>query len=367
MTQKSKVYFMGLRVHPGTNLLQRLEELSLKAGMLSLDLKKKFTAIKIHFGEPGNLAFIRPNYLSVISRLIQGAGGIPFLTDSNTLYKGRRSNAVDHLQSAMENGFSPATTGSHVIIADGLKGTDFREMRIDQNHCKTAKIGAAVADADVLISVNHFKGHELTGFGGAIKNIGMGCASVGGKLEMHSNSQPLMVRKNCVGCGLCVKNCNYDAIHLDAEKKAVIDASKCVGCGQCVAVCRYNAAQVKWDAKGTQEKIVEYTLAVLQGKPHFHFNFLMNISPNCDCWPSNDMAIVPDIGILASFDPVAIDRASVDLVNQAPIVPMSILGGKEAPLKDKFCEVFPNTNWKLGLEYAEKLDLGTQDYELIEA
>ncbi|MEJ5284424.1 MAG: DUF362 domain-containing protein [Brevinematia bacterium] len=360
----SKVFFTDLSTKPGKNLLDKLENLVKKAGILSIDFKKKYTAIKIHFGEPGNLAYIRPNYAGRIVKILKEAGAIVFLTDANTLYKGRRSNAVDHIESAFENGFNPFTVGCPVIIADGLKGTEYREIEINQKNCKTAKIGSAIADADIIISMNHFKGHELTGFGGAIKNIGMGSGSIGGKLEMHSNSQPHIVTKNCVGCKICELNCAHNAIKV-IDKKAIIDYNICVGCGQCVAVCMYDAAQPKWDSKGAQEKIAEYALAVLKGKPSFHINFVMNVSPNCDCWSHNDTAIVPDIGILASFDPVALDRACVDLVNNAPPIMHSCIGKEFEPSKDKFKLAQPHTDWKIGLDYAEKIGLGSQKYELI--
>jgi len=363
---KSKVYLISLKTTSSRNLLDKLEFLVKKAGILSLDYNKKFTAIKIHFGEYGNLAYIRPNYVARIVKILKDNNAFVFVTDANTLYKGKRGNAVDHLQTAMENGFNPLTLGCNVIIADGLKGTEFREVPINMKHCKTAKIGSAIADADIIISMNHFKGHELAGFGGALKNLGMGSGSVGGKLEMHSGNKPRIERKNCTGCRQCVKNCAYGAIKLDDEKKAVIDYNKCVGCGQCIAVCYFDAAQVVWGATNTLEKIAEYAYAAILGKQHFHINFVMNISPNCDCWNYNDVPIVPDIGILASSDPVALDRACVDLVNKAPIMAGSVLDGKDCKNKDKFTLIYPNTNWKVCLDHAEKIGLGTQNYELLE-
>ncbi len=355
----------NLRTKPGRNLLDKLEILVKKAGLLNIDFDKRLTAIKIHFGEPGNLAYIRPNYVLRLVQILKSQGALPFLTDCNTLYKGRRANGVDHIESAFENGFNPLATGCPVIIADGIKGTEYREIEINQKHCKTAKIGSAIAESDVLISMNHFKGHELTGFGGAIKNLGMGSGSIGGKMEMHSNGQPKIDWEHCVGCGICVKNCAQNAIHLE-QKKAVIDYTRCVGCGQCVAVCMYDAAQPQWDSVGAQEKIAEYALAVVKDKPSFHINFIMNVSPNCDCWSMNDVPIVGDIGIAASFDPVALDRASVDLVNQTPINPASCIGhAKQEELSDRFALAQPHTNWKLGIDYAEQIGLGNQEYELI--
>lgn len=373
--ETSKVYFTNLRTNASSNLLSKMERLVKKAGIATIDFEKQFTAIKIHFGEPGNLAYIRPNYAARIATLLRGLGAKPFLTDCNTLYSGGRSNAVDHLQSAMENGFNPISAKCDVIIADGLKGTEFREIPIDNaQYCPAPKIGSAIADADIIITMNHFKGHEQTGFGGAMKNLGMGCASVGGKLELHSASKPQITMENCVGCNICVKHCAHSAIHLNAERKATIDYDKCIGCGQCIALCQYDAATV--DGYETSErlnyKIAEYTKAVLKDKPHFHISFIMNVSPECDCWNHNDAAIVPDLGIAASFDPVALDQACADMVIKAPVLGGNRLADKcehahEHHLEgeDKFHLIHPDTNWQSSLSYAEEIGLGTRNYELI--
>ena len=317
-----KFTFTNLRTTPSSNLLDKMERLVKRAGITNIDFKNQFVAIKIHFGELGNLAYIRPNYAARMATLLRSLGAKPFLTDCNTLYSGRRSNAVDHLESAMENGFNPISAKCEVIIADGLKGTDYREIEINGEYCKAPKIGAAIVDADIVLTMNHFKGHEQTGFGGALKNLGMGCASVGGKLELHSASQPIVDRENCKSCNICVKHCAHDAIHLDGSKIATIDYEKCVGCGQCVALCQYDAA-VMGDGDTSERlnyKIAEYSKAVLLDKPNFHISFIMNVSPECDCWNHNDAAIVPDLGIAASFDPVALDKACADIVINAPIL-----------------------------------------------
>lgn len=364
----SDVFFTDMRTSSGNSLFDKLRKLVLKAGFETLELEKKFTAIKIHFGEPGNFAYIRPNFVSVISELVKKKGGMPFLTDANTLYTGKRANSVDHLLAAERNGFSYMTTGCPLIIADGLKGTDYKEVETGFKYCKTAKIGTVIADSDVVISMNHFKGHDTTGFGGALKNLGMGSGSRGGKLEMHSSSKPFIVEKNCVSCGQCIRYCPADAISFDLNKKAVINYDLCIGCGQCIAVCNYNAASLNWDeaAAVVVKKIAEYTWAVLEGKHHFHITFVMDVSPNCDCWNHNDIPIVPNIGILASFDPVAIDRAAVDLVNNAPAVAgcqLESTSWKEG--SDKFGALYPSTNWKEGLEYAHSIGLGNSSYNLV--
>lgn len=370
--ETSKVYFTNLRTTPSSNLLDKMERLVKRAGLANIDFKDQFVAIKIHFGEPGNLAYIRPNYVARLATILRNLGAKPFLTDCNMLYSGRRANAVDHLQSAMENGFNPISAKCDVIIADGLKGTECREIEINGEYCKAPKIGSAIADADIIISMTHFKGHEQTGFGGALKNLGMGCASVAGKLELHGASQPRVDREHCIGCNICVKHCRHDAIHLDESRKAVIDYDHCVGCGQCVALCQHDGAVLaSWDTSERLNcKIAEYTQAVLADKPHFHISFIMNVSPECDCWNHNDAAIVPDLGIAASFDPVALDKACADMVIKAPILET---GNRlsDAPHHehlegcDKFHIMHPETNWKAGLVHAEKIGIGTQEYELI--
>ena len=366
----SKVFFTNLRVKSGQSLLDKLELLVRKAGIERIDFAGKFTALKIHFGEPGNLSYIRPNYAARLVDFLHKKQARVFLTDSNTLYTGLRSNAIDHIQSAMQNGFNPIAVSCPVIIADGLKAIDYREIRIDGEYCKTAKIGSAIADADVIVSMNHFKGHEQTGFGGALKNIGMGSASAAGKLEMHSSSQPVINEDNCNACGQCVKYCAAKAMTINKRKKAEIDRAKCTGCGQCIAVCQNDSVRVVWNSSTeiTCYKIAEYTLAVLKDKPHFHVSFIMNVSPDCDCWGQNDAAIVPDIGIAASFDPVALDIACADMVTAAAANTGTCLNvAQHGMLKgeDKFKMMHPRSNWKDTLVHAEKIGIGSMKYEIV--
>lgn len=362
----SKVYFTNMRTSYNNNMLDKLKKLLLKSDFKDIDFNGKFVALKLHFGEYGNLAFIKPNYVKVVSDLIKEKGGFPFITDASTLYSGRRSNAISHLNVAELNGFNSITTGCPTIIADGLRGNDYKEIEVNLKHCSTVKISSAISEADIIISLNHFKGHEQAGFGGALKNLGMGCGSKLGKLEMHSGSKPIIDKDKCITCGLCVENCNQEAIYL--EEKAIINYDKCVGCGECIVVCPKKAIyqKEKTQSKILNEKIVEYTYGVLKNKESFHINFIMNVSPNCDCWNSNDLPIVPDLGILVSKDPVSIDMASSDLVNAAEPIKGSILDEVDEKNTDKFECIHGNIDYMSGLKYAEELKLGTVKYELIE-
>lgn len=366
---KSKVYFTNMHTNGNNNLLQKLDNLTRKAGIESIDFKNKYAAIKIHFGELGNLAFLRPNYAKVIVDIVKELGGKAFLTDCNTLYVGSRKNALDHMDTAYENGFSPFSTGCHVIIGDGLKGTDEMVLPIENGEIlKEAKIGRAICDADIFISLNHFKGHELTGFGGALKNIGMGCGSRAGKMEMHSNGKPYISQKRCISCGACAKNCAHSAISFNEQKKAVINHDKCVGCGRCIGVCPVDAVRPASDESMDMlnKKIAEYTKAVLHGKPHFHISLVVDVSPYCDCHGDNDMPIIPNVGMFASFDPVALDVACADMANKQPVLPGSKLDQSKHIHHDHFKDTHPDIDWQVAIDHAVKLGIGNKGYELIE-
>lgn len=365
--EKSKVYYCDMHATGRMNLLEKLKFLMRKAGFEDIDFNDKFTAVKIHFGEPGNLAYLRPNYAKVVCDYIKELGGKAFLTDCNTLYVGGRKNALDHLDSAYTNGYNPFQTGVHTIIADGLKGTDEELVPINGEYVKEAKIGQAIMDADIVISLSHFKGHELTGFGGALKNLGMGCGSRAGKMEMHSAGKPTVNQDLCIGCGQCIKICAHDGPSI-TDHKATIDHNKCVGCGRCIGVCPKDAIQASMDEANDilNCKIAEYAKAVIDGRPCFHISLVIDVSPFCDCHSENDIAIVPDVGMFASFDPVALDQACADAVNKQPTIANSLLDKHGHDHHDHFTDVSPETNWKSCLEHAEKIGLGTREYELIE-
>ena len=369
---KSKVYFTDFRTTLGISLIDKLKKLCRSAGIGEMDLEDKFVAIKMHFGELGNLAFLRPNYAKAVADLVKEGGGRPFLTDCNTLYPGSRKNALDHLDCAQENGFNEITTGCHVIIGDGLRGTDDVIVPIKGGvYCKEAYIGRAVMDADVIISLNHFKGHECAGFGGALKNIGMGCGSRAGKMHQHNQGKPVISQDACRGCRRCVKECGSDAIRYE-DGKAVIDHDLCKGCGRCIGACAFDAISNPNDSANEILgcKIAEYTKAVLDGRQNFHVSLIVDVSPNCDCHNENDAPILPDIGMLASFDPVALDQACVDLCQKADPIRNSQLGDNLADPEfhhhhDHFFDSNPNVRYKETLEHAEKIGIGSRSYELI--
>ena len=371
--EKSKVYFTDFRTQLEVPQGAKLQKLCRRAGIGDIDFEGKFVAIKMHFGELGNFSYIRPNYVKAVADLIKELGGKPFLTDCNTLYPGSRKNAVDHLYNAEVNGFNSVTTGCYVIIADGLKGTDEATVPVPGGeYCKEAYIGQALADADIIISLSHFKGHEMTGFGGAIKNIGMGGGSRAGKMQQHSDGKPTVDPNLCRMCGKCARECGSDAISYDTGK-AYINQDECKGCGRCIGACAFDAISAENDTalEALCAKMAEYTAAIVAGKPAFHISLIMDVSPNCDCHGENDAPILPNIGMLASFDPVALDQACADLCQKAEPIRNSQLGDNLAKEgwhhhHDHFLDSNPNVKWKETLEHGEKIGLGTRDYELIE-
>lgn len=371
--EKSKVYFTDFRTRVGVSLTEKLQRLIKKAGITDIDMDGKFVAIKMHFGELGNLSYLRPNYAKAVADVVKECGGKPFLTDCNTLYPGSRKNALEHLDCANINGFNTITTGCQIIIGDGLRGTDDITVPVrNGEYCKEAYIGRAVMDADIFISLTHFKGHESTGFGGAIKNIVMGCGSRAGKMQQHNSGKPIVHDDLCRGCRRCAKECGSDAITYE-NGKAVINQDICKGCGRCIGACVFDAIENQnWNANEILgRKMAEYSQAVCDGRPTFHISLVRDISPNCDCHGENDAPILPDVGIFASFDPVALDQACVDACLHATPMPNSQLSDNLADPHwhhhhDNFLDSNPNVRWKETLEHAEKIGLGTREYELIQ-
>lgn len=371
--EKSKVYFTDFRTRVGVSLTEKLQRLIKKAGITDIDMDGKFVAIKMHFGELGNLSYLRPNYAKAVADVVKECGGKPFLTDCNTLYPGSRKNALEHLDCANINGFNTITTGCQIIIGDGLRGTDDITVPVrNGEYCKEAYIGRAVMDADIFISLTHFKGHESTGFGGAIKNIGMGCGSRAGKMQQHNSGKPIVHDDLCRGCRRCAKECGSDAITYE-NGKAVINQDICKGCGRCIGACVFDAIENQnWNANEILgRKMAEYSQAVCDGRQTFHISLVRDISPNCDCHGENDAPILPDVGIFASFDPVALDQACVDACLHATPMPNSQLSDNLADPHwhhhhDNFLDSNPNVRWKETLEHAEKIGLGTREYELIQ-
>ncbi len=362
------VFFMDLRATSKENLPQKLSRLIEKAGIKNILEKKDMTAVKIHFGEQGNTAYIRPVFIRKIIQTIKQSHGIPFLTDANTLYVGTRSNSISHIHTAIENGFSYSSMDSTpIIIADGLSGKSETKVTIAQKNFKDVYIGSEIVAANALISVAHFKGHELSGFGGTLKNLGMGCASRRGKLAQHSNVSPKIKRKTCIGCSQCAIHCPGQAIHLK-DKKAYIIKEKCIGCAECIVRCPTESIKIRWNQTVPVflEKMMEYTLGVLKGKENksLFINFITDISPKCDCLSYSESPIINNVGVIASTDPVAIDQAGADLVNQQEGLGKTCLKTNLAPGEDKFKGLYPEVDWEYQLEYAQSLGLGTRDYHL---
>lgn len=370
--EKSKVYFTDFRTVVGTSLTDKLQKLIKRAGINEIDMDGKFVAIKMHFGELGNLSYLRPNYAKAVADVVKELGGNPFLTDCNTLYPGSRKNALEHLDCANINGFNTVTTGCQILIGDGLRGTDDVTVPVPNGeYCKEAYIGRAVMDADVFISLTHFKGHEATGFGGTLKNIGMGCGSRAGKMQQHNSGHPIVHEELCRSCRRCAKECGSNAITYESGK-AFIHQDLCKGCGRCIGACAFDAIENQnYDANEILGcKIAEYSAAVCADRPCFHISLVQDISPNCDCHGENDAPILPDVGMFASFDPVALDQACADAcLASAPLPNSQLSDNLNRPdwhcHHDHFLDSNPNIRWKETLEHAEKIGLGTRAYELV--
>jgi hypothetical protein len=352
---KSRVYFISVTSSDSQQAInQKLKRLIDESRVLDFIQKEDKTVLKLHFGEEGNTGFVSPQHLRVVADAAIGRGGRVFLADTNTLYRGRRLNSKEHLQLAYEHGFTKEITNAEVIIPDDTQEENVACVKINQEFIQSAKVARIFIDSDALIAVSHFKGHILTGFGGALKNVGMGCASRQGKLAQHCNAAPVVYTDKCIGCGECEIICPVKAIKL-VDKKSVVDTAKCIGCASCLAVCPTMAMFIDFKAGSqVQDKMVEYSLAVLKDKKEKSgfINFAVKINKECDCWGMENPRIAPDVGILASNDPVSIDQASLDLVNQA-------CG------RDIFKDTHPEQDGTRQLRHAQKIGLGNLNYELI--
>jgi len=363
-----KVYFSNCRENAKLNNLKKLERLFHKAGFDGVFQPSDRTAVKIHWGEPGNTTYIPVPFARTLVSLVRGCGARPFLTDTSVIYKGGRSDALLNLEAAAFNGFTMQTIGAPLIIADGLCGTDSEEIEVGGKYVKTAKIAGAIRQANSMLVISHFKGHSVVGYGGALKNLGMGCATSAGKQVLHSDVRPKVDAGKCRGDSLCIRNCPANCIVLNGELKAVIDQSRCIGCGECAAVCPEKAIPINWatTTERLQGKTAEYAFAAVkdkQGKAAY-ISVLMNMTADCDCYPWSDNKVIQDIGFLASTDPVAIDKASIDLFNGGMVLPGSMLEGK-GDAKDKLKAMYPNVDYGYILRHAQETGLGSMEYELV--
>ncbi len=356
----SKVYFIPVKSEK--SILKKIEDIFKRGGYYRFFDQNDSVAIKLHMGEKDNTAFVRPIYARKIYEILVNLNTNPFLTDTTTLYKGSRGTAIDYLNTARWNGFDFAP----IIIADGLSGNSGVEVEIKKKHYKKVKIAEGIFYADKILCLSHFKGHELSGFGGAIKNLGMGCSTKEGKLSMHSGNIPVIRKEKCTGCRKCELICPAKAIEI-INKIAIIDKKKCIGCGECIVFCHFHAIGISWDAHSIEfmEKMVEYALGAIINKKVVYVNILMDITPECDCYPHSKGYMVPDIGILISDDPVSIDQCSFDLVKSSAGV-SSFFGRKIDENQDKFSIIYPEINSTYQIEYAEKIGLGERKYEIIE-
>ncbi|MDP2181331.1 MAG: DUF362 domain-containing protein [Actinomycetota bacterium] len=361
------VYFAPMRTTGKKSLVTRSGQLLERAGLREAVVDGDLVAIKLHFGEQGNTGFVQPVFLREVVARVKAVGGKPFLTDSNTLYRGQRANSVDHLACAIHNGFSYATVEAPIIIADGLDGRDAVDVPVSGTHFDSVRIGSAAVHADAMVVVTHVKGHEATGFGGALKNVGMGLGCRSAKQRMHSDFNPDVVADKCTACNRCVQWCPVGAMSIGTDRVAAVDRALCYGCGECVAACPYGAIGIQWKTtpEAIQEKIVEHVAGAVTGKEGkvVYLSFVKDVSPDCDCWHFSDASVVPDIGVLASADPVAVDQAAYDLVVAAPGVAGSRGDGYGEGV-DTFKEI-TGIDGTRAMEYGEEMGIGTRDYDLV--
>jgi len=367
VNNKSIVYFTEIKKDSNKSLIERLAIMIDRSKLFKNIKSHDRVAIKTHFGERGGHAYIRTPFIGKIVSKVKEYSGIPFVTDANTLYSHKRHNAIDHLETAAINGFTPETVGAPIIIADGLIGKDHEVFKINGNHFKEIYIASTIFHSDFIIVATHFTGHPLGGFGGSIKNLAMGCASIKGKFLQHSEYLPKVKEGLCNLCGVCIENCGYNAIK-KGENSIYFIAENCVGGGECVSVCKYGAISPKYpnEGKKLQEKMVEYTMGIKKQKKEkiIYINFLIDISPGCDCCSFSNAPIVPDLGVLLSDDPVAVDKASVDLINDASYSPLWSTVDKFND-QDKFRAIYQDIDWNWQLNYGQQMGIGNKEYKIV--
>jgi uncharacterized Fe-S center protein len=352
---KEDVFFIRIEDDENDDLVcQKLEKAIAGRDWLAFIKDRDLVAIKTHFGEENTQGYVRPANLAMLARLVKGRNGQPFLTDTATLYSGLRANAIGHIELAERHGFGYAQTQAPLIMADGLTGDEEIAVPVPGRIYQRVNLAAQVVKAQALLVVSHFTGHVVSGFGAALKNLGMGCSSRRGKLAQHSTATPSVKKKKCTGCGSCQVWCPAQAITM-VGPTAQIDKKKCIGCAECLTVCRFDAIGYNWSAsyEQLQRKIVEHAWGVAENKKGkaLYINFLNRISKDCDCM-GGYTKICPDIGILVAFDPVAIDAASLDLVERKAGQPLGRLS-YDIPYREQ-------------IDYARAIGFGSADYRLLE-
>ncbi len=366
----STVYYWDLRTSRKAPFDVRIRRLLKKSEIAGYLRPEDLLALKIHFGEQGTTGFISPRLIKPFVEFFRKCGTKPFLTDTNTLYTGQRGESVSHSMQAADHGFDPNLLGAPVIIADGLKSGNQATLQYPGRHFENFYLAGDIVEADRIVNLSHFKGHPLTGFGGALKNLGMGCATRKGKMQQHCDLGPLVNKELCQGCGECIHVCSPGALSLNTEGVIDLDDKLCTGCAACLHTCPTGALRVNWkvDVQRFLERMLEYAAAVIKTRrsPLLNINFVLQVSPGCDCENHTDSPLCPDIGILASYDPVALDKASLDLVNQATPLQPSRLPENIERKQDKFLALYEHVPLNHFFEYAKQLNLGDARYRLLQ-
>ena len=350
---KSQVIFAPIQFVEKNGFPDTVLAMMMEGGFTNIYQPGDLVAVKLHFGEKGNRPPIKPEWVHVFTKIIKNQGADPFLTDTCVLYKSQRDNAVKHLRLVQNSGFTPGKTGAPVIIADGLAGNDETEIRIPGQIYDRVSIASAAAQSTGLMSLSHVTGHLGAGMGATIKNLGMGFASRKGKLRQHSGIKPRISPADCTGCGICIYWCPVNAISMQG-KTAEIDTEKCIGCGECLTVCRYYAVKHDWKtgSRELQWRIAEHALGVVIAKKNktLHFNFLTSITKDCDCIGKKQTPLMADIGLCVSDDPVSVDAASLDLIQEYAGRPLNEMA-------------YPIDPWEQ-IRHGEKIGLGSSEYKL---